>query len=1773
MALLKKVTALLIVCMLFISAVNVSADDADIISLPPRLGAAVITNSKFNLPLGDAPTVIDALRFNLKSNLSEIVSQGDNSYLRMEKITSNDFHIDTAFTNDLNYLVLQSDFRFEKFGATIDPFILRDNVTNATNADETFATIDKSGVLKLSNGENAYTFGLGKWYNIAIALNLPKRVINVYIDNELVKENLPFKNASFCIPRMVRTWCHGTGKAAFCLDNYRIYEAVEPVLDLSELEGKSISVMSDGEREQALLEGKTAICLGSGVIYTNGKKELADTPKEKDGDYYVSKETAQKLLGNVDAKYGDNVPLKAQAASNGLYVYENAEKYLLIFANKRFIADDALINETATYMKMLMPSADTIKADFTARNEQHPRILATASDWERIRNNIKTDSEFATWHKKVMGQADTKLNTPVEYYHYESQENLLQVARRFKEKMIYWGYAWKVTGDRKYVDRAWEEIKAVCSFPDWSPVHPIDTGEMLFGSAIGYDWMYDALTQEQRKTIEEGTLRLGIEVLRSAYYGQLHIDMKYGALSGGNFVTSDTNFNVVVNGGLTAAAMAYADVYPDECFDAASKAIQSLGYMLPGFEPSGGWKEGPNYWDYATAYLANMVSALDTACGTDYGIMRHPGVNLTPYYAIYLDSPQGLNNFSDTARGVTWNSPQFSCFAKVMNEPSFTYQRYKAITEKNKAPTVFDMIWLDISQKNVKPELPLDNFTPEIEMVSIREDWEKTDAMNFGVHGGKNNVYHGHYDGGTWIFDILGERWALDLGMDHQSYVGYTMENLYRCRAEGHNMLVFNPSKDIDFVKQSYTRLKRFETAPKGAIVVYDNSEGYRNWTTNVTRGFYIGDERRSLTVRDEFSVKSNDTIVYWNMQTPADIEIDGNKAILTINDKKLCVEFATDAEDFEVLALKAEPLPGSIENDYMTKDPGINKLALRAKVSKSAYIEAKLYVPGEPSSKSGMINKPISEWTLPEEDRDLIAKFSADEGVLPTVTNGTAQVIKESSDDDRIRLNIAQGKDRAYADLGVYDPDEGNAISRRTLEFNVYPNDTVTKIQLRARANLPNYEFALSKEIPVSDLKDEEWNRIKFVYNPDGIHSLYVGDTLYENIQSGHFGNTVAYANIRLYVFTEENNGAYIELNNIKVSKDHKEPVAMYDNQGVILADNFDDDECRFSTYNAEFCVKSGAEYSKPINDKVLLMSGNSSDFYLYRTTKAEDCNKVSSISFEVYPDGSWQRLDVSTNGGAYFLRLPSHRLKENEWNQITLYVGGVNKAQRPNTVYLNGKQLENETTDAKITDKVYINTSLLMGNKTTAKHQLRIGVAGNGAKLILDNFYQAQGQLLLPGLVSDTYSVDNMSVNLYRTDVTVGNIMTNIKHSGDAILKNQSGYDITENVSQFIGYTAHLYIYDGQFMSGHYIIRTGHEVPRVINSYTDDFYGITVMNGTYVTETGVNRKSAGDISVKLVADTSNVDEGNTGNVYFQEDLLDREQKSVPASALTFEVLPNDTIDELDICGRASVPNYEITFEKIPVRDLIPNRWNRILFVYSTLGENKVYINGELYSRKDSGHFGNNLSGMGCMRVKAKYTKKNGITPYVYIDEYQDAYTDTIIPEISVLGYSVDTNIIFNCTDTVAQIKSNISAPYQTDCKIKSADGSELTEQDFISDRSSVYIYDGDMIIGHYYIQTSNLLVNTPIIKYTDAGTQNAVAEVTYTKASGNDGYFKVYLAAYNATGCLMGITVKEVATFEGTNTISTDGLSIFDGVKRLKAFVFDNNMKPLCEAPVAKH
>lgn len=945
----------------------------DIIDVPATLGASILTkNDMEDLADGETSGPINEVTINKKSNSAYIKTESGNKFLVLDKNSTDDMHLDMNFTNDVNYLVVQADFRFDKFGPSINPSILRDTVTNAGNVDMDAGTINSAGTFTLRNGNAVCTFNKGQWYNIAIVYKMPARSYDVYIDYELVAKDTAFPVSNFVTPRMCRIWMSGSAQGVMAVDNYRVYEAMEPVESLDEIESKQVSIMSDGTREKALLEGRSAICTANGMIYAGGVKELAEKPEEKYGDIYVNNDMAVKLLGELPAEYElkDEVPLKAAAAQLGLKVYENSDLYLVIFSENEFKADDALLSEVSTFMKNLLPAAEDIRAAFDEKASAgvHPRIIATAEDFERIRNEIVTDERMAQWHKKIIAKADTLLDREVDKYVLGSesggQANILTVVRNWCDKMIYWGYAWQVTKDSKYLDAAWEELLSCCSFKDWNPSHTIDTGEALLAVAIGYDWFYEALTEEQRSFIEQSAYELGLVPINSAYYGKLHVDATFSNLSGGNFVKQPTNFNPVVNGGMINAALAFADVYPDLCFDSVSKAIQSLGYALPKFEPDGAWEEGPNYWDYATIYFAYLISALETSCGSDFGIMSHPGFSSTPYYAMYLDSFQGINNFSDTAYNAgSLKATQFACFGKYMNDKALTYYRYSSIDQ----PTVFDMIWYDSSVMDEKPELKLDYWSRGLDMVSIREDWERSDSLNFGAHGGKNNVYHAHYDGGSWIFDLLGERWAVDLGMDNSTYLGYNMYTVYRGRAEGHNMLVFNPKADEeDFILASYTNLERFESAPKGAIAVYDNTEGYSKWCSYVKRGFFVSDERRSLTVRDEFKPLVDNTEVYWNMQTPAQIEIQGNKAILTINNKKLVVEFLTNAEDFELIATTATPISG-LNSSWMASDADKNKLMLKATVSGDCYIEAKLYAMDEPAAESGMINKPISEWKVPE--------------------------------------------------------------------------------------------------------------------------------------------------------------------------------------------------------------------------------------------------------------------------------------------------------------------------------------------------------------------------------------------------------------------------------------------------------------------------------------------------------------------------------------------------------------------------------------------------------------------------------------------------------------------------------------------------------------------------------------------------------------------------------------------------------------------------------------
>ena len=223
--------------------------------------------------------------------------------------------------------------------------------------------------------------------------------------------------------------------------------------------------------------------------------------------------------------------------------------------------------------------------------------------------------------------------------------------------------------------------------------------------AIGYDWCYDYLNGEQRRVIEEALLEYGLKAGMEYYAGRYTLV---------NFPFAYNNWNIVCNGGMAAAACAVADVYPEEAFYTLENAFRSIEYMMPSFEPEGGWEEGANYANYTLKFMAYFVGALNYPLGGyDLNIRDYPGVSAIGEYMLALNGNVSSNNFHDSPSD-TFLEYNFSWMGRYLENSGYSAMRMYAIEEMGKEPDAFDCIWFNKSVSAEKDiALPLDShFSP-----------------------------------------------------------------------------------------------------------------------------------------------------------------------------------------------------------------------------------------------------------------------------------------------------------------------------------------------------------------------------------------------------------------------------------------------------------------------------------------------------------------------------------------------------------------------------------------------------------------------------------------------------------------------------------------------------------------------------------------------------------------------------------------------------------------------------------------------------------------------------------------------------------------------------------------------------------------------------------------------------------------------------------------------------------------------------------------------------
>jgi hypothetical protein len=602
-----------------------------------------------------------------------------------------------------------------------------------------------------------------------------------------------------------------------------------------------------------------------------------------------------------------------------------------------------------------IPHATNIFANL---KQAHPRLLATTEDLAQLKQRIGADPQLESWHAKLQAQAQEMLGQAPSRYEIPDGLRLLATSRRVVQRAYTLALLKRLDGDQRYAERAWQELAAAAKFQDWNPRHFLDAAEMTHAFAIGYDWLYDSWTPEQRTTLQQAMVEKGLKPALKLYR----------ANSG--WTKAHHNWNQVCNGGIGMGALALADVEPQIASEVLHDASESIQLAMGEFAPDGAWNEGPGYWNYATSYNVVFLAGLQSALGTDFGLSQIGAFKDTGLFPLYMTGPLGRTfNYADGGDHAIF-APQMFWLARQFHQPVLAW--HERLTP---SPSALDVLWHDRVGTSPKAAgWPLDKYYRGAEVALLRSDWDDPQALFVGFKAGDNKANHSHLDLGSFVFDAAGVRWATDLGADDYNLPGYFSSlpgystgprwNYYRLRAEGHNTLVINPGGTPDQDPAARARIIRFESGPKRAFAIADLTPAYAKNARHVWRGIALLDRDRVL-VQDEVQADKQ-VELWWFMHTPASVRIesDGRTADLQQAGAQLRAEILSPAgATFQIT--DAQPLPSSPHPERQAKNAGFRKLAIHLTRISDARLAVLLVPQPLGGNESGQATKlsALADW------------------------------------------------------------------------------------------------------------------------------------------------------------------------------------------------------------------------------------------------------------------------------------------------------------------------------------------------------------------------------------------------------------------------------------------------------------------------------------------------------------------------------------------------------------------------------------------------------------------------------------------------------------------------------------------------------------------------------------------------------------------------------------------------------------------------------------------
>ncbi|MGI6544532.1 MAG: DUF4962 domain-containing protein [Limnochordia bacterium] len=254
------------------------------------------------------------------------------------------------------------------------------------------------------------------------------------------------------------------------------------------------------------------------------------------------------------------------------------------------------------------------------------------------------------------------------------------------------GFAYLISGNQMYGDAAKKLLVHVAS---WDPNDTTSRSandeismRLLYSMSRAYDWLYDALTPEERLIVQKSMRERGNDVyirMRSINFENTLLD----------------NHLVRTIGFLGQAAIAFLGEIPEaEVWFDYVVGIMLVKYPQFGGD-EGGWSQGVSYWQSYISWTLEYLDALRIATGLD--LYQKPFFRNTAYFKLYSHPPKSkvgaFGDHSDVApnsgsanvvgrfalaykdSALQWYASQISALGRVPAIPTNTFYGYVLVPE------------------------------------------------------------------------------------------------------------------------------------------------------------------------------------------------------------------------------------------------------------------------------------------------------------------------------------------------------------------------------------------------------------------------------------------------------------------------------------------------------------------------------------------------------------------------------------------------------------------------------------------------------------------------------------------------------------------------------------------------------------------------------------------------------------------------------------------------------------------------------------------------------------------------------------------------------------------------------------------------------------------------------------------------------------------------------------------------------------------------------------